>query len=156
MFCVCKCHHLFAKNTQYSLIGILAALSDQSRNIVINLCVQLCFLVIFCLLNEIVFYDQLLLCFIKVVILILSWNRLFDLFGLCYQSFPCCLPLSKALFEHICFLLSFHSLLGVNLQKVFLACFNCEVSVFVESIFKKTLLLLLSSELFEKFYFLLS
>ena len=151
MFCVFKCHRLFAKNMQDFLIGILAPLSYQSRKIVINLCVQLCFLVTFCSLNEIDFYDHLLLCFIKVVILILSWNRLFDLFWSLLPKLSLLPSIVESLFEHICFLLSFHSLLGGNLQKVFLACFNCEVTVFVESTFKKTLLFLLSSELFEKF-----
>ena len=58
-------------------------------------------------------------------------------FGLCYQSFPNCLFIIENTFEHICFLLSFHFLLGTNLQKVFLAFFDCEVTVFVESNFER-------------------
>ena len=74
----------------------------------------------------------------KLSFLILSWNRLFDLFWSLLPKLSLLPSIVECLSEHICFLLSFHSLLGVNLQKVFLACFNCEVTVFVESIFKKT------------------
>ena len=91
----------------------------------------------FCLLDKTAFCDHPLLCFMKVVDWYFLEICLFNLFGLCCQSFHCCFWLLKESLNIFMFV-EFSSIMWCQLAKVFVAYFfNHKVSVLLRAFLKR-------------------